>query len=51
MQAKLDELVALSKPVTRQFVRPNPFAASRIPSSTPQDSSMSEAVAAASAGN
>lgn len=27
MQAKLDELIAMSKPVTGQFARPNPFAA------------------------
>jgi hypothetical protein len=35
MQAKLDELIALSKPVTQQFARSNPFAAATVP---PQDS-------------
>ena len=31
MQAKLDELIALSQPVTAQFARPNPFAAANMP--------------------
>jgi hypothetical protein len=31
MQSKLDELVELSKPVTRQFARSNPFAGAVVP--------------------
>ncbi len=31
MQAKLDELIALSKPVTQQFARPNPFSSAVVP--------------------
>jgi len=43
MQAKLDELIALSKPVTQRFARPNPFAAAHAPSGRPLDSPGHEA--------
>jgi hypothetical protein len=36
MQAKLDELIALSKPVTDRFARPNPFAAAKSPTDRPE---------------
>ena len=37
MQAKLDELIALSQPVTQRFARPNPFPAAHAPSGRPLD--------------
>jgi len=43
MQAKLDELIALSKPVTGQFARPNPFAAANRPAIQSQDLPSQEA--------
>jgi hypothetical protein len=33
MQAKLDELIAATRPVTQRFARPNPFAAADVPPS------------------
>jgi len=49
MQAKLDELVAMSKPVTERFARPNPFAAASLPSCPMPNLSESEAAIATGA--
>jgi hypothetical protein len=38
MQAKLDELISMSKPITQRFARPNPFAAATTPSGQPEAS-------------
>ena len=43
MQAKLDELIAVSKPVTDQFARPNPFATASMSAGQMQNSPTHEA--------
>lgn len=49
MQAKLDELIAMSRPVTERFARPNPFAVADLPSCPTPSLAESEAAIAAGA--
>jgi hypothetical protein len=49
MQAKLDELIALSKPITGRFARPNPFAGAALPGGESPDAPRPEAALPVSA--
>jgi hypothetical protein len=51
MQAKLDELIALSQPVTDRFARPNPFAGARLPDGQAHDAVRQEPVTPVSTGD
>jgi hypothetical protein len=48
MQAKLDELIAMSRPITQQYARPNPFAGAPLPAGRHTDSPRPEAAVSGS---